>query len=467
MLAPLTPPGALSVVGGAILVLFGSKYLAAAIPLVAALLYAVQKFYLRTSRQMRLLQLQASSPLYAHLVESGEGLATVRAFRWEAPVQRHAVALLDRSQRPHYLLYAIQRWLTFVLDVTVGGLAVVLVVLAVVVRQTGTGSVAVAMSNVLGFGRILADFITSWTQLETSLGAISRLKAFEETTPQEAQRLGTCEPPASWPSQGLLEIRNLSASYKTEPASSPTTSDADVTSAAAVAAADDQDAVLRQVSATIQPGQRVAVCGRTGSGKSSLLLTLYQLLRHSGTTLLDGVDISLVPQDTLRSRLITVPQEPIIFPGTIRFNLCPGASSSSSSSSAVEDAVLLSALDKVALSSAVLALPAGLDADVTDAALSHGQKQLLCLARALVRKETGRAGRVLVLDEATSSVDDETEERMVRVVEDEFAGYTVLAVAHRLESVRGFDRVWVLDKGKLVKTGTPNELIGEDGQLRL
>ncbi len=463
-------PGTLSVVGTGALVMLGSAYLAATIPVGLVLLYVLQKFYLRTSRQLRLLQLRASAPLFSHLVETAEGLATVRALRWEAGLRRHAVALLDRSQRPHYLLFAIQRWLTLVLDLMVGGLAVVLVVLAVVVRQSGTGSVAVSFSNVLGFGAVLAQFVTSWTQLETSLGAIARLRTFEQATPQEVEREGATEPPADWPARGAIEIRNLCASYKSSSSSAPPP--ASSSDPSLVVSPHDDDApigendqpVLRHLTTSIRPGEKVAICGRTGSGKSSLLLTLYQLLRYSGTTTIDGVDVSLVPFDTLRSRLITVPQEPVLFPGTIRFNLLPGSSSSSSS----DEAALLDALAQVSLKDAILAVPGGLDADVSDASLSHGQKQLLCLARALVRKNSRvGSGGILVLDEATSAVDVATERLMVDVVKAAFADCTVLAVAHRLESVRGFDKVLVLDQGALVRVGTPKKLIGEDGQLRV
>lgn len=201
--------GLFSVIGTGALVMLGSAYLATTIPFGLGLLYALQKFYLRTSRQLRLLQLRASTPLFSHLVESADGLATVRAFRWEVPLQCHAILLLDRSQRPHYLLYAIERWLTFVLDMMVGGLAVLLVTLAVVLRQSGPATVAISFSNVLGFGTVLAQLITSWTQLETSLGAIARVRTFEKTTPSELQKPGTREPPADWPSRGHIEICDL------------------------------------------------------------------------------------------------------------------------------------------------------------------------------------------------------------------------------------------------------------------
>lgn len=221
--------------------------------------------------------------------------------------------------------------------------------------------------------------------------------------------------------------------------------------------------VLRQLAMSIQPGEKVAICGRTGSGRSSLLLTLYRLLRYTGMTAIDGVDISLVPLDTLRARLITGPQEPVVLPGTIRFNLCP-----ETLAPCVDNETLLDVLAQVALQDAVLAIPGGLDADIAGASLSHGQRQLLCLARALIRKNSSTSpGGVLVLDEATSAVDDATMRLMVNVIETCFSTYTVLAVAHRLESVRRFDRLVVLNQGALVESGTPDELITEDRQLRV
>ncbi|KAM3473898.1 hypothetical protein MY5147_004563 [Beauveria neobassiana] len=440
--AEQTTPGLLSVIGSGALVMLGSAYLAATIPVALALLYALQKFYLRTSRQLRLLQLRASTPLFSYLVESAEGLATVRAFCWEIPLQHQAVSLVDRSQRPYYLLYAIQRWLAFVLDMMVGGLAVILVALAVVVRQSGPGSVAVSLFNVLGFSTVLAQLVTSWTQLETSLGAIARLRTFEQTTPRELEKPGTKEPPFDWPSRGAIEIRNLWASYRSSNLAPATAFDPSTSVSSDAPIGDNDLPVLRQLTVSIRPGEKVAICGRTGSGKSSLVLTLYQLLRYSGTTIIDGVDISLVPLDTLRTRLISVPQEPYLFPATIRFNLRPGACSSPA-----DDEKLLDALAQVSLRDTVLAVPGGLDANVADVCLSQGQKQLFSLARALVIKnDRESSGGILVLDEATSAMDTATERLMMDVVEGAFANYTVLAVAHRLESVRQFDKVLVLDQ---------------------
>lgn len=374
-------------------------------------------------------------------------------------MQAEAMRLLDRSQRAHYLLFCIQRWLTFVLDMLVSVAAVSLVALAVVAKQSSAGGIALALYNVIGFSRTLANFITSWTQLETSLGAISRLKAFEFTTPQETEQLGACDPPASWPAAGQVSLQHIAASYtmqqQQESADSSSSSNNDGNN---TTVPDDQ-LVLRNLTLNIAAGEKVALCGRTGSGKSSLLLTLFRLLSHTGTCSIDGIDTSLVPHDTLRSRLITVPQEPIIFPGTIRSNLSPesalASSSSSSSRPPRSDAQLSAALEKVKLRS-VVEQSGGLDADVAVVPLSHGQKQLLCLARALLRKDVGK---LLILDEATSSVDDETEDLMVKVVEEEFAQHTVISVVHRMRTVSKFDRVVTLDRGQIISDAPPSDSV--------
>jgi len=211
----------------------------------------------------------------------------------------------------------------------------------------------------------------------------------------------------------------------------------------------DDQLVLRNLSLTISSGQKVAICGRTGSGKSSLLLTLFRLLSHTGTSTIDGIDTTLIPHDTLRARLIAVPQEPIIFRGSIRSNLSPESLTQDPAS----DAKLSATLEKVNLL-AVVEEAGGLDANVADVPLSHGQKQLLCLARAVLRKDVGR---VLILDEAMSSVDGETEDLMAKVVEEEFAQHTVISVVHRMRTVRAFDRVITMDRGRVVSDRPPSD----------
>ncbi|OHE98497.1 ABC transporter [Colletotrichum orchidophilum] len=409
----------------AILIFMGAKYLAAAIPFALIALYLLQAFYLRTSRQMRFLVLQAQAPLLTKLIETIDGLSTIRAFGWQAAFRETSLDLLDQSQRPYYLMFCIQRWFTLVLDIIVGAIAILLVSMAMMIpNATSTGAIAIALYNVLNFNQSLATLITSWTELETSLGAIFRLRTFVSRTPidptPDAGEQGNI--PRHWPSQGLVEIKNITVSYSEE-----------------------TRPVLKGISLSIRPGEKIAICGRTGSGKSTLILAMFKLLGlDAGRILIDGLDISSVPNDLLRRSLIAIPQEPLLFPGTLRTNLFP-FSDISSADEVPSDANLIIALTKVSLWPAIF-LHGGLDADVSNIPLSKGQKQLLCLARALVRKNSSK---VLVLDEATSAVDRETEDMMARVIEREFADHTIISVVHRLQALRGIDRVVTLQDGRV------------------
>ncbi|KAK2770130.1 ABC multidrug transporter [Colletotrichum kahawae] len=427
----MTSIAVLDCLAGLVLIMIGAKYLAAVIPVLLVALYCLQAFYLRTSRQMRFLDLQAQAPLLTKLVETIDGISTIRAFGWQGAFRDSSLHLLDQSQRPYYLLFCIQRWLTLVLDILVGAIAVLLVSLAMTIPEsTSTGAIAIALYNVLNFNSSLATLITSWTELETSLGAISRLRTFESKTPVEPSPSPEEQAPLppNWPSEGRLEINNIIASY------SP-----------------DTRPVLQDVSLTLQPGDKAAICGRTGSGKSTLTLTIFKLLGlDSGSIVIDGIDISQVPNNVLRRRLIAIPQEPLLFPGTLRTNLFPHTEGLNADEIPSDEA-LISALTKVSLW-AEISLNGGLDTDVSNLALSKGQKQLLCLVRAIVRKHSSK---ILVLDEATSAVDQETEEMMAKIIETEFAAHTVVSIVHRPQALRGLHMVVTLQDGKILKIGPP------------
>jgi len=180
-----------------------------------AALYVLQKFYLRTSRQIRYLDLEAKSPLYTHFTETLSGLATIRAFGWKPAFMRISSVLLDNSQKPYYLLYCIQRWLNVVLDLFVAGMALILVAFALNFRSTTTGgAIGLAMLNIINFNTSLSQLINSWTNLETSLGAIARLRSFLAETPRESQEGERQVPPPGWPTGGAIEFRNITASYR-------------------------------------------------------------------------------------------------------------------------------------------------------------------------------------------------------------------------------------------------------------
>jgi ATP-binding cassette subfamily C (CFTR/MRP) protein 1 len=190
-------------------------YTVISFPFVLAVLYLIQKFYLRTSRQLRFLDLEAKAPLYSQFTECLSGLVTIRAFGWQKDMEEKNRQQLDRSQRPFYLLFAVQRWLTLVLDLVVAAIATILICLLVRLRGTvSAGYVGVALLNIILFSQSVKMLVTFWTMLETHIGAIARIKVFNETMESEDLPTENDPLPPSWPSKGAIEFQSVSAAYR-------------------------------------------------------------------------------------------------------------------------------------------------------------------------------------------------------------------------------------------------------------
>ncbi|KAI8160337.1 ABC transporter atnG [Colletotrichum sp. SAR 10_70] len=417
-------------IASAALIASGAQYFAAIIPFFVLPLYFLQKFYLKTSRQMRHLDLESKSPLYTHFTETLNGVVTIRAFGWQQEFVKEQLRLLDISQRPYYLLFCIQRWLAIMLDLFVAVIATVLVAFAVkLTNTTSGGAIGLSMVSLMGLNSSLSRLISSWTNLETSLGAIARLRDFVRDTPQEDSVDTQSLPPVpqGWPSPGAIDFKSIDARYKT-----------------------DDEIILRELSLSIKPGQKVGICGRTGSGKTSLLLTLLRLLETpSGSVQIDDVDLCSLSRKAIRPYFITLPQDPVTLPGSVRTNLDPNASFDGESG----DKALVEALEKTFLWDDVIKSRGGLDAVFAELGLSHGQQQLLALARAILHKDQSK---VVLLDEATSSVDHGTDQMLQKVLREELASHTILAVAHRLDTIEDYDVVVVMDNGRIVEL--PSEM---------
>lgn len=197
------------------LIAVAAPFAAISFPVVLVAVFFIQKFYLRTSRQLRFLDLEAKSPLYSQFSEILDGLATIRAFGWQNYVEEKAKTLLDRSQRPFYLLFAVQRWLTFVLDLVVAGVATILIILVVVLRgKLSSGYVGVALLNVVLFSQSIKLLISFWTQLETHIGSVARIKNFTTDAVAEDDENEDHIPPANWPSAGKIEFNSIEACHK-------------------------------------------------------------------------------------------------------------------------------------------------------------------------------------------------------------------------------------------------------------
>lgn len=280
------------------------------------------------------------------------------------------------------------------------------------------------------------------------------------------------KPPATWPAQGRVEFKGVVLRYGRR-------------GAARGSGSDLSDAALKGVSFVAEAGKRLAIVGRSGAGKSSLVKALVRLTEPSaGAVLIDGVDVGTIGLRDLRSKLsiipqvcrvlqhgraasasfltwvrahssLTVHQEPVLFQGTIRSNLAPA---SEEATAATSDADVWAALERVGMRSAVSAMPGQLSARVTENGnnLSVGQRQLLCLARALLRR-----AKVLVMDEATASVDSASDALIQQTVREAFQGCTVITVAHRLQTIIDYDTVVVMGAGRVVETGPPARLLAD------
>ncbi|KAL2817069.1 hypothetical protein BDW59DRAFT_175603 [Aspergillus cavernicola] len=403
-----------------------SRYVAVSFPFLAAAFYSVQRFYLRTSRQMRLLDIGHKAPVYSHFVETLNGLSTIRAFGWERESTRLIHKALDDSQRPYYLLYCLQAWLTVVLNLITAVLALIIITVSMTLRESiGPGYIGVSLTNILTFSAIFKSLISAWVGLEISIGAITRIRYFSSGTKREHSAHSAAVSDEEWPREGKIEYRNVSATYGSS------------------------NLVLDNVSFSIRQGQKLAVCGRTGSGKSSLALSLFRMLEIlGGQILVDDVDIMSLDPDYVRNRLVAVPQDIIIFEGTVRLNLDP--------TNSLEDREIVLALQKVQIWT-VVDQKGGLDANVTESSFSQGEQQLLGFARAMLRKS-----RVLVLDEAASSLDDETKKVIDLLLNVHFKDWTVISILHQLETVLAFDKVAVMDNGRLVEFDEPHVLLASN-----
>lgn len=323
----------------------------------------------------------------------------------------------------------------------VAGLATVTMAIVVKLRASrDAGYVALALINIMDIGPFLEMLVVSWTQLETSMGAIARMKEFIESTPEEEQ--GKVNPPSDWMTEGSIIITNLEASYS-----------------------DIAPSTIKNINLQIRHGQKIAICGRTGSGKSSLASAVFGLLHiSSGSLKIDGIDITTVSQELLRSKMIALPQDPYFTSGTVRENLSLRATDTQRS-----DAEMLASLSRVGLLSKfeILAEAEGstwqtpLDVVLNpDDMLTKGQTQLFAMARAMLS-----SGSIVLVDEATSGLDHETEAVVQKLLREEFGGKTVIAIAHHLQTIVDFDVVVVLDGGRIAEVGEPGELREKEGSL--
>ncbi|XP_041776323.1 multidrug resistance-associated protein 1 isoform X4 [Anopheles merus] len=416
-----------AVVATLVVISISTPIFAAVIVPIGILYYAVQRFYVATSRQLKRLESVSRSPIYSHFGETIQGVQTIRAYSVQDRFILESDEKVDGNQLCYCPSIIANRWLAVRLEM-VGNLIILFAALfAVLGRETmNAGLVGLSVSYALQITQTLNWLVRMTSDVETNIVAVERIKEYGETKQEAAWELPNSTLPRDWPEQGMVEFRDFQVRYR-----------------------EGLELVLRGISFTVNGGEKVGIVGRTGAGKSSLTLALFRIIESAGGSIvIDGQDISQLGLHALRSRLTIIPQDPVLFSGTLRINLDPF--------NAHSDDDIWKALEHAHLKSFVKGLTAGINHEVTEGGenLSVGQRQLICLARALLRKT-----KVLILDEATAAVDLETDDLIQRTIRTEFKDCTVLTIAHRLNTIMDSDKVIVLDKGQIVEFAPPAELL--------
>ncbi|CBX97089.1 similar to ABC multidrug transporter [Plenodomus lingam JN3] len=395
-------------------------------------------FYRSSAREVKRHEAVLRSNVFAKFGEAVSGTATIRAYGLQEQFSQSVRASVDEMNSAYYLTFANQRWLSLRLDIVGIFLVFTTGVLVVTSRFSVDPSIAgLVLAYILTIVQMIQFTVRQLAEVENNMNSTERIHHYGTQLEEEAPlKLGEVRP--TWPEHGEIIFDKVEMRYR-----------------------DGLPLVLKGLSMHVRAGERIGVVGRTGAGKSSIMSALFRLQELSGgAIIIDGIDISTIGLHDLRSKLAIIPQDPTLFRGTIRSNLDPFHQHS--------DLELWGALRQADLVSneSTLEDHSGrihLDSIVEEEGLnfSLGQRQLLALSRALVR-----GSQIIVCDEATSSVDFETDAKIQRTIVDGFKGKTLLCIAHRLKTIINYDRICVMDAGHIAELDTPLSLYDQGGIFR-
>uniref|UniRef100_A0A673GWW1 ABC-type glutathione-S-conjugate transporter n=1 Tax=Sinocyclocheilus rhinocerous TaxID=307959 RepID=A0A673GWW1_9TELE len=416
-----------------IIVLMATPF-AGVIILPLTLLYAfIQSFYVATSCQLRRLESVSRSPIYTHFNETVQGAGVIRAFGEQSRFILLANSRVDHNQTSYFPRFVATRWLAVNLEFLGNLLVLAAAILSVMGRATlSPGIVGLAVSHSLQVTGILSWIVRAWTDVENNIVSVERVKEYAETTKEAPWAIEDSPLPSDWPKSGSIGFQEYGLQYRR-----------------------GLDWALKEISLSVNEREKVGIVGRTGAGKSSLALGIFRILEAAkGKIFIDGINIAEIGLHELRSRITIIPQDPVLFSGSLRMNLDPF--------DGYTDEEVWRALELARLKNFVSGLPDKLNHECSEGGenLSLGQRQLVCLARALLRKT-----KILVLDEATAAVDLETDNLIQSTIRTQFEDCTVLTIAHRLNTIMDYTRVIVMDRGHITEMDSPTNLISQRGQF--
>lgn len=424
-----------------ILIIAYFHYFAIALVPLYILFVGAASYYRSSAREVKRYESVLRSSMFAKFSEGLSGVASIRAYGLKDRFVNDLRASIDNMNAAYYLTFSNQRWLSIRLD-TIGNLLVFTTcILVVTSRFSVNPSIGgLVLSYIVSIVQMLQFSIRQLAEVENGMNAVERLQYYGSKLEEEAP-LHTVEVRESWPEKGEIVFDKVEMRYR-----------------------ENLPLVLKQLSIHIRGGERIGVIGRTGAGKSSIMSTLFRLVEiSSGSITIDGVNISTIGLADLRSRLAIIPQDPTLFRGTVRSNLDPfNEHTDLALWSALRQADLVgeeNAADETKAEGSRITLDSTVEEDGLN--FSLGQRQLMALARALVR-----GSQIIICDEATSSVDMETDDKIQLTMATGFRGKTLLCIAHRLRTIIGYDRICVMDAGQIAELDTPANLWHKEGIFR-
>ncbi|XP_076307522.1 multidrug resistance-associated protein 1-like isoform X1 [Tachypleus tridentatus] len=417
----------LAVIGTAVVISISNPIFIVALIPVLCIYYLLQKIFINTSRQMKRLESVTRSPIYNNFSETITGASSIRAYGVQKRFIGHCDERIDVNQNCHFIGMCINRWLAARLDFL--GCCIVLIASLLAATGRGTmssGIVGLSLSYALNVTEVFSWLVRMSAELETKIVSVERIDEYSQLSSEAPWEIESTKPHKLWPSKGMVKFFNYSTRYR-----------------------EGLDMVLKNIDLEVTQSEKVGIVGRTGAGKSSLTLALFRIIEPAeGTIVIDDIDITVIGLHDLRSKLTIIPQDPVLFTGTLRMNIDPNNEFS--------DEDVWRAFEHSHLKQFVSTLQEGLSYPVAENGenFSVGQKQLICLARALLRKT-----KVLVLDEATAAVDLDTDRLIQNTIKKEFNQCTVITIAHRINTIMDYNRVIVMDEGVIKESGNPTELL--------
>lgn len=408
--------------------------------IIGLLYYIVGILYITLSRELKRFESITKSPIHQHFAESLSGVATIRAYGVEARFMKHNLNAIDTNNKPFFYLWVANRWLAFRID-AVGSLVMFFSGVFVLFSsgKIDAGMAGLSLSYAIAFSECALWIVRLYSNVEMNMNSVERLQEYLKIEQEPPYEIPETEPPASWPEKGEISVKNISLRY-----------------------AKELPRVINDVSFEVKANQKVGIVGRTGAGKSTIITAFFRFLDpEEGNITIDGIDIGKIGLRNLRQAITIIPQDPTLFSGTIRSNLDPFGLYS--------DEAIFEALRRTNLISKSTEEDGenqnkfkNLDSPITEGGgnLSQGERQLVCLSRSLLKNP-----KVMMLDEATSSIDYKSDSIIQKTIREEFSNSTILTIAHRLRTIIDYDMILVLDHGKVVEYDNPYVLIADKNSL--